>query len=246
MKKEENNENIIIKEEETESKDFDFILNRSKRPINIKNINEPIKIINYTYTREESYSDDIIYYLTQLNDKINQQKYKYFLSNPNKKSNFQVYNLNFTTDIDVFFEYEYFKNNIYNNEKAYNVHEHRKVPFEVENKHGKRRNYKNFEENKFQRISYNFNKRRTVSEDKYNKNSFRNNSIINEDKNNDKVIYDGINEFINFQNVDNDDNSASKKNKRSNKRKEYCTRLTSYDPFYNKKKKKFKEDDYEN
>ena len=259
MKKDDNKENIKVKkEEETDLKDFDFILKRSKKEIIIKDISEPVKKINYTYSREESYSDDIIFHLTQLNDKINQYKYKYYLSNSNKNNNFQVYELNITTDIDVFYEYESFKNDIYNNVKSYNLHEHRKVPFGVENKHGRRRNYKHFEENKFQRIGYNLNNRRSVSVDKYNKN--RNNYITDIEKNNnDKVMYGGINKYKNFQNNDNNnddndnddndndnDDGRMNNNKKFNKRKDYCTRLTTYDPFHKKKKKKFKDDDSDN
>ena len=240
-----------IKEEENDEKYFEFILNRSKKILKKKEINEPIKIINYTYTREESYSDDIIFYLTQLNDKINQQKYKYFLSNLNQKSNFQVYNMNLTTDIDVFYNYEYFKNEMNNNEKAYNLHEHRKIPFEAENTHGRRRTYKNPEENKFKKINNNYNHKKSVSVDRNNYKNFRSNFLSDEDKNKDKVMVGGINEFKkekNNYNEDNEDismdNIYSNKNnsKKYKKRKDYCSGLTSYDPFRKKKKKKYKED----
>ena len=239
-----------IKDEETDKKDFDFILNRSKKILKIKEIKEPNKKINYTYTREENFSDDVIFHLTQLVDKDNQLKYKHFLSNSNNNSNFQVYDINLTTGIDVFFAYEYFKSEIYNNEKAYNVHENRKVPFEVENRHGKRRNYKNFEEKRFRKMSYNFNRKKNLSEDKYNKNRLTGNSFVDEENNEDKVMIGGIKEFKNEKDNYNEDNSMdnihfNKNNKKSKKRKEYCSRLTTYDPFKKKKKKQYQEDDFD-
>ena len=66
-------------------------MNRSKNIGKIIDIKSQIKHLDYKYTREESYSDDILYYLTQLNDKINQYKYNTFLSNSNQNSNFLLY-----------------------------------------------------------------------------------------------------------------------------------------------------------
>ena len=256
MEKEENKgrnnninfKNIPEKEESKNSlKDFEFILNRSKNIKKVIEINNPVKNLNYIYIREESYSDDILYYLTQLNDKINQYKYRSSLSNLNQNSNFHIYNLNYTTEIDAFFEYEYFKNDIYHSKKAYNVHEYRKVPFESEIK-GKRRNYQNYEGNKSSNIKkLKFYNRRSISFDKFNKSSINNNYITDYEKNKDKVFFGGIKEYKSNDNKNDEElyyNMDYKKNRR-NQRKEYCTRLTSYDPFYKKKKKDYKEDIYD-
>ena len=47
-------------------KDFEFILNRSKNIGKLVDIKNEVKNLDYIYIREESYSDDILYYLTQL------------------------------------------------------------------------------------------------------------------------------------------------------------------------------------
>ena len=252
--KEEKEDNINLKnilEKETTSqnclKDFEFILNRSKNIKKIINIENQVQNLDYIYTREEAFSDDILFYLTQLNDKINQYKYNSSLSNSNKNSNFHVYNLNYSTEIDVFFEYEYFKNEIHNNPKAYNVHEYRKVPFEEE-KRGKRRNYQNEEGNKYNNFKkQNFDNRRSFSFDKINKNSIKNNYVTDYEKNKDKVFYGGIKEYkSNYkENDDEEYYNMENKDKRRKKRKDYCSGLTSYDPFNKKKKKKYKEDSYD-
>ena len=250
--------NIEVRKEKEENKnqnsikntlkDFEFILNRSKNINKIIEIDNPVKRIDYTYIREESYSDDILYYLTQLNDKINQYKYNTSLKNANKNSNFHIYNLNYTTEIDAFYEYELLKNDIHNNPKSYNVHEHRKIPYEYKVKHGKRRNFQSLENKNDDFILLN-NNRRTVSYDKYNKQSFKNNSFTDLDKNKDKVFIGGTKEYKNnnIENEDDDsdrsmDNANGRNKKRYKKRKEYCEGLTTYDPFHKKKKKKYKED----
>ena len=253
--KNEKEENKNENKSENSLKDFYFILNRSKNIKKIIEIDNPVKIIDYTYTREEPYSDEILYYLTQLNDKINQYKYNTSLNKSNNNSNFHIYNLNYTTEIDTFFQYELFKDEIYNNSKSYNVHDHRKVPFELDIKGGKRRNNQNFKNlnnknNYFKKINDN---RRSVSIDKFNKKSFKNNYITDIEKNKDK-IFDGGKEFKNNNNVEIEDDDSDKSMDNANgrytirykKRKEYCEGLTTYDPFKKKKKKKYKEDNYYN
>ena len=228
-------------------KDFEFILNRSKNIGKLVDIKNEVKNLDYIYIREESYSDDILYYLTQLNDKINQYKYNSFLSNSNQNSNFHLYNLNYTTEIDAFFEYEYFKNEIHNNPKSKNVHEYRKVPFEEEIR-GKRRNYFNNEGNKYNNFKkLNFDNRRSLSFDKLNNNSFKNNYVTDYEKNKDKVFFGGIKEYkSNYKENDEEGYyNMGNKNNRKKKRKDYCAGLTSYDPFHKKKKKNYKEDIYD-
>ena len=71
----------INKENENNSMDeFNFILNRSEKIIKMKNINNKVKEINYTFSSEENYSDEILNYLTQTIDKINQYKYNLSLN----------------------------------------------------------------------------------------------------------------------------------------------------------------------
>lgn len=255
-KKEEQNNINLRKEEKKEKiydnslKDFEFILNRSKKINKIIEVDNPVKKIDYKYTREELYSDEILYYMTQLNDKINQYKYISSLNKNNQNSNFHIYNLNYNTEIDVRFEYEFFRDEIHNNPKSYNVHDHRKVPFEEDIRHGKKR-YQNYEGNKnnyFKKSNYN--NKRSISFDKFNKNSFRNNYASDYDKNNDKVIFGEIKEYKgnnheeNYEERDYSMDNAVGTNKRRNKRKEYCSGLTTYDPFRKKKKKTYKEDNY--
>ena len=242
---------IINNSAASPSSEFDFILKRSKNINKIKIIDNPVKKIDYTYSREESYSDENLYYIKQLIDKINQTKYNYSLNNPNLNSNFQIFNYNYTNEIDAFFEYEFLKNEIHNSKKAYNVHEHRKVPYDKEIMNGKRRNTKFFEGNKnntFKKINFNnINNRRSISYDKYNNNQFRHNSLTDVDKNKDKIPI-GVNKEFKGNCYDNDDSDNSmdninEKNKRRyKKRKDYCSGLTTYDPFPKKKKKKYKED----
>lgn len=250
MKKEEENNNEMKNEKEKTKnslKDFEFILNRSKNINKIIESQNPVKKINYTYTREESFSDDILNYITQLNDKINQFKYISNLTNSKRKSNFHLYNSNYTNEIDVFYEYEFFKNVIYDNPKAYNIHEHRKIPFEVEINRGKRRNIQNLKEkriNNFQKINY-LESRKSVSFDRFNNNLKNSNYYTDIEKNKQKVTFGGIKEFkSNSRYNEDDDNSLDNIYERRNKRKEYCSGLTSYDPFRKKKRKNYKEDEY--
>ena len=248
-----NNEDKKIVDEKIETKndldpnynsDFDFILNRSKKVKCVKTINNSVKKIEYTYTREESYSDEKLYYLTQLIDNVNQYKYINAMINKKQNSNFKVYDSNFITQIDALFEYELFKNEIHDNQKAYNVHEHRKVPYDEEKRLGKRRNYK-LEEKNFIKNSYD--NRRSVSDDRFNKNRFKDNYNTDTEKNKDKIPI-GFNKEYKSNNVDkvndNKDKSMDKylENNHKNRTKDYCSGLTSYDPFHKKKKKTFKED----
>ena len=243
-------DNIEIKKElEPNSiSDFDFILNRSKKVKFNKKINNPVKAIEYTYTREESYSDEKLYYLTQLIDNMNQYKYINALINKKQNSNFKVYDLNFINQIDALFEYELFKTEIHDNKKAYNVHEHRKVPYEKEIRNGKRRNYE-FEEKNFNKNSYE--NRRSVSYDRLNKNRFKDNWNTDIEKNKDKIPIGFNKEYKNKDaNVDLDNKNDNKDKSMDkclgwnykNRVKDYCSGLTSYDPFHKKKKKTFKED----
>ena len=261
IKKEENKSELKTN---NDLKDFDFILNRSKKVNKIIELNNPVKKIDYTYTKDEPYSDEILFYLTQINDKINQYKYALSLNNSNQKSNFRIYDLNYTTEINAFYEYEFLKNEIHNNPKAYNVHEHRKVPFEEETRHAKRRNYRDtMNKNYFKKNNYNYNNsygnRKSISYDKSKQNSFNKSYVTDYEKNNNKVPYgvtkeyksnhnDEYDIFIKYENDDSRDYSMDKvfqKNSRRNKRKEYCSGLTTYDPFRKKKKKNYKEDDFE-
>ena len=120
---------------------------------------------------------------------MNQYKYRNTLINKKQNSNFKVYDSNFITQIDALFEYELFKNEIHDNKRAYNVHEHRKVPFDEEVRHGKRRNYK-LEEKNFNKNTYD--KRRSVSYDSLNKNRFKDNWNTDIEKNKDKILLDLI------------------------------------------------------
>ena len=237
-------ENIKNDLDSTSNSDFDFILNRSKTVKCVKTIDNPVKEIEYTYTREESYSDEKLYYLTQLIDNMNQYKYINTLINKKQNSNFKVYDSNFITQIDALFEYELFKNEIHDNKRAYNVHEHRKVPFDEEVRHGKRRNYK-LEEKNFNKNTYD--KRRSVSYDSLNKNRFKDNWNTDIEKNKDKIPI-GFNKEYKSKDVDNKNDNKDKSMDKclglnhKNRTKDYCSGLTSYDPFHKKKKKIFKED----
>lgn len=193
MKKYEENKLSTSNKEEiiNNSDEFNFILNRSENVIKINHINNKVKKINYTYSSKENYSDEILYYLTQKVDKINQYKYNHSLNNSN--NNFKIYNINYKTDIDVFYEYELTKKELYNHKHAFNVHEHRKIPYEEENRQLNRRkfyNNNNIYQNKYHK--YNYNNRRNASVDVYK--SFNDEE---EEKNINKVKLGGIPEFIN-------------------------------------------------
>ena len=139
----------------SELDDFKFILERSETIDKIKSIDNKVKEINYTYTSESDFSDEILYYLTQKIDKINQYKHNLALANSNSKNNFKITNINFTTEIDALNQYECIKNEVHYNQKAFNVHEHRKIPYEEENRQNFRRR---FNDNKFSNNN-NYNKR---------------------------------------------------------------------------------------
>ena len=141
----------------SELDDFKFILDRSETIDKIKSIDNKVKEINYTYTSESDFSDEILYYLTQKIDKINQYKHNLALTNSNSKSNFKITNMNFTTEIDALNQYESIKNEVHYNQKSFNVHEHRKIPYEEEDRQNFRRRFNN------NRFSHNNN------DDNYNK-----------------------------------------------------------------------------
>ena len=141
----------------SELDDFKFILDRSGTIDKIKSIDNKVKEINYTYTSESDFSDEILYYLTQKIDKINQYKHNLALTNSNSKSNFKITNINFITEIDALNQYESIKNEVHYNQKSFNVHEHRKIPYEEEDRQNFRRRFNN------NRFSHNNN------DDNYNK-----------------------------------------------------------------------------
>ena len=145
------------KKDLSELDDFKFILDRSETIDKIKSIDNKVKEINYTYTSESDFSDEILYYLTQKIDKINQYKHNLALTNSNSKSNFKITNMNFTTEIDALNQYESIKNEVHYNQKSFNVHEHRKIPYEEEDRQNFRRRFNN------NRFSHNNN------DDNYNK-----------------------------------------------------------------------------
>ena len=145
------------KKDLSELDDFKFILDRSETIDKIKSIDNKVKEINYTYTSESDFSDEILYYLTQKIDKINQYKHNLALTNSNSKSNFKITNISFTTEIDELNQYESIKNEVHYNQKSFNVHEHRKIPYEEEDRQNFRRRFNN------NRFSHNNN------DDNYNK-----------------------------------------------------------------------------
>ena len=208
------------------TKDFDFIIKRSKQSPIIQVKNNPVKQIKYIYTRDDKYSEEIINYITKIVDKQNQFKYENSLL-PNQ-SNFHLRNFNFNEKIDVLFEYETIKNDVHSLTKAFNVHEHRKIPYEEEMRNRNRR--RNF------RYSNDYN------------NYYNKKNKYSEDKNKDKIIIGRFNEFKykkgksmnkKFKEEEEDEDDKS----HYNTRKTYNSSLTSYDPFKNKKTKAFREDD---
>ena len=157
--KEQNNNNYMD--------EFNFILNRSEKIFKIKNINNKVKEINYTYSSTENYSDEILNYLTQTIDKANQYKYNHSLNDSNSNNNFKIYNTDYITDIDAFYQYELAKRKIHYNKKAFNVHENRKIPYEEQNRQFHRRNFndRNYQNNHYN--NNNNNNRRNYSVDIY-------------------------------------------------------------------------------
>ena len=245
MEKKEENKNDDLDE-------FKFILERSETIDKIKNINNPVKKFNYTYSSEGDYSDDISYYLTQTIDKINQ--YKYISSLNNSNNNFKIYNINYTTEIDAYYQYESKKLEVYYNKKAFNVHEHRKIPYEEENRQLHRRRYNNDNNYFHNNQKYNnYNNKRNLSVDANNR--FRN----RENNNKDRVKVGGIPEFRNNNNNDLYPNREDRvrKDERNNSfdkiniketiinKRIYSNDdgLTSYNPFHKIEKQYYKEDE---
>ena len=108
------NSNILKNRSNTNDlDDFSFILNRSEKIDKIINIDNHVIKLDYTYTSESNYSDEVLYYLTQTIDKVNQFKYNNSINNTNSNNNFQIYNSNYTKNIDVSFQYESLKRDIY-------------------------------------------------------------------------------------------------------------------------------------
>jgi hypothetical protein len=258
MKKTEDNRAQQIKAEKNnnDSNEFNFILKRSENVVKIKNINNKVKKLDYTFSSEENYSDEVLDYLTQTIDKKNQYKYNNFLNNSN--NNFIIYNANYLNDIDAYYQYELIKREIHNNQKAFNVHEHRKIPYEEQNRQLYRRTFNNNNNNyyKNQTNRYNYKNRRNASVNSY----YRVNE--EEDRNRDRVRVGGIPEFTNNNNhnhnfhisneeyEDNRNRSMDNINYRENfgnkKRRNFGNHgLTSYMPFREEKIKNFKEDEEE-
>jgi len=252
MKKTEDNraQQTIAEKNNNDTDEFDFILKRSENIVKIKNINNKVKKLDYTFESEENYSDEVLNYLTQTIDKKNQYKYNNFLNNSN--NNFIIYNPNYLNDIDAYYQYELIKREIYNNQKAFNVHEHRKIPYEEQNRQLYRRtfnNNNNYYKNQTHR--YNYKNRRNASVNSYNR--------VNEeeDRNRDRVRVGGIPEFTNnnnhnhnFHNV-NDEFEYNGNRSMDNifgeeKRRNFGNHgLTSYIPFHKRKIKNFIEDEEE-
>ena len=159
--KEQNNNNYMD--------EFNFILNRSEKIFKIKNINNKVKEINYSYSSTENYSDEILNYLTQTIDKANQYKYNHSLNDSNSNNNFKIYNTDYISDIDAFYQYELAKRKIHYNKKAFNVHENRKIPYEEQNRQFHRRNFndRNHQNNHYN--NNNNNNRRNYSVDIFNR-----------------------------------------------------------------------------
>jgi len=251
MRKAKDNEEqqIETKKNNNDINEFDFILKRSENIVKIKNINNKVKKLDYTFESEENYSDEVLNYLTQTIDKKNQYKYNNFLNNSN--NNFIIYNTNYLNDIDVFYQYELVKREIHNNQKAFNVHEHRKIPYEEQNRQLYRRTFNSNNNNYYKNQShrYNYKNRRNASVNLYNR--------VNEEeyRNRDRVRVGGIPEFTNnnnhnhnFHNV-NDEYEYNGNRSMDNifgeeKRRNFGNHgLTSYIPFHKGKMKNFKEDE---
>ena len=143
MGKTENSNILKNKSNTNDLDDFSFILNRSEKIDKIINIDNHVIKLDYTYTSESNYSDEVLYYLTQTIDKVNQFKYNNSINNTNSNNNFQIYNSNYIKNIDVSFQYESLKRDVYNNPKAFNIHEHRKIPYEEEKRENQRRRFHN-------------------------------------------------------------------------------------------------------
>ena len=70
--------------------DFSLILNRSEKIDKIINIDNHVIKLDYTYTSGSNYSDEVLFYLTQTIDKVNQFKYNNSINNTNSNNNFQI------------------------------------------------------------------------------------------------------------------------------------------------------------
>ena len=248
MKKTEDNraQQTIAEKNNNDTDEFDFILKRSENIVKIKNINNKVKKLDYTFSSEENYSDEILNYLTQTIDKKNQYKYNNFLNNSN--NNFIIYNTNYLNDIDVFYQYELVKREIHNNQKAFNVHEHRKIPYEEQNRQLYRRTFNSNNNNyyKNQTHRYNYKNRRNASVNSYNR--------VNEeeDRNRDRVRVGGIPEFTNNNNHNHNFHNANDEYEYNGnrsmdnifgeeKRRKFNNHgLISYIPFHKGKIKNFK------
>ena len=252
-KPQENNE--LQKNEENSNNnfnEFNFILNRSESVDKLKHINNKVKEIDYTYSSEDNYSDEILYYLTQRIDKINQYKYNYSLNNSN--SNFKIYNVIYTNDIDAFYQYELIKKEVHNHKKAFNVHEHRKISFGEENRQMHRRKFHNNNSNTNNFHIKKYNERRNSSVG-------MNHRFFEEKRNRNKVKIGGILEFDNNNKIDdsndldmNNNESGSDINKSMDniissgifgiKRQNHFFNkgLSSYQPFNKVETKNYKED----
>ena len=238
--KEQNNKN--------ELNDFKFILERSETIDKIKIIDNKVKEINYTYSSESDFSDEILYYLTQKIDKINQYKYNLSLKNLSSKNNFKITNVNYTTEINAINQYEYIKKKVHYNPKAFNVHEHRKIPYEEENRQNFRRKFNN---NKFSYNNNNFHRNNN-----YNK---RNASVDVSYRYRKEESQKNMNEkFHNFRNELNNNNIKSPGREHSYEQRKsvntthigrfdgnknsYNNNLTTYNPFIKSLKKDFEDD----
>ena len=222
----------------SELDDFKFILERSETIDKIKSIDNKVKEINYTYTSESDFSDEILYYLTQKIDKINQYKHNLALANSNSKNNFKITNINFTTEIDALNQYESIKNEVHYNQKAFNVHEHRKIPYEEENRQNFRRR---FNDNKFSNNN-NYNKRNASVDVSYRYRREDSQKNLGERFNNFNYNIQRQSRDYSYEprrSMDATHISRFNRNKNS-----YNNNLTTYNPFRKSLKKNF-EDDYE-
>lgn len=235
--------------------DFKFILARSDTIDKIKLVDNKVKEINYTYSSESDFSDEILYYLTQKIDKINQYKYNLLLLNLSSR-NFIITNVNFTTEIDVINQYAFIKNQVHYNQKAFNVHEHRKIPYEEENRQNFRRR---FHDNSF---ANNYNHNLNKSNNNYNRYNKRNASVDvshrykkeenkknigernNNFRNNHNNNYNLKRENRNYSNEERRNSENQYKRGFVNKNKNsYNNELTTYNPFIRNSKKNLDKDD---
>ena len=220
--KKENNNNYID--------EFNFILNRSEKIFKIKNINNKVKEINYTYSSTDNYSDEILNYLTQTIDKANQYKYNHSLNESNSNNNFKIYNTDYISDIDAFYQYELAKRKIHYNKKAFNVHENRKIPYEEQNRQFHRRNFndRNHQNNHY---NNNNNNRRNYSVDIFNRGRNEEKKYINKEK------IGGIPEFRNNDDISN--MNEINNNYQDHDRNKSLDRINFGNNFHNKNRQKF-------